>query len=80
MSDNIQLVRKDIDSICCIYRSVGEAMWDEPRDRLACRFAKRLDEKDTELTTLRGLLREAVEAPVLEEWFVRVEASLEGKP
>jgi hypothetical protein len=40
-----ELVRKDIDNICCIYASVGAAMFDEPRERLALRIAQRHDKQ-----------------------------------
>jgi hypothetical protein len=32
-------IRKDIDNICCIYASVGNAMHEEARERLAARIA-----------------------------------------
>ena len=44
-----ELVRKDIDNICCIYRSVGEAMFDEPRERLALRIAQRHEKRVADL-------------------------------
>jgi hypothetical protein len=35
-------IRKDINDICCIYRTVGEAMFEEARQRLAERIATRV--------------------------------------
>lgn len=35
-------IRKDIDSIGCIYPSVGQAMYDEPRDRLSQKISHRI--------------------------------------
>lgn len=35
-------VRRDIDAICNIYRTVGDAMFEEPRVRLAERVATRI--------------------------------------
>ncbi len=38
----VAAVQRDIDAVCNIYRSVGTAMYDEPRQRLAERIASRL--------------------------------------
>lgn len=60
MSDeNIQKALCDIDNICCIYRSVGEAMYDEVRVRLAGRFGKRLDDLTARLAAAEAALTEA---------------------
>ena len=37
--DTARLIREDIDNICCIYASVGNAMHEEARERLAARIA-----------------------------------------
>jgi uncharacterized protein YfaS (alpha-2-macroglobulin family) len=44
-----ELVRKDINNICCIYASVGAAMFDEARERLALRISQRHEKQLAEL-------------------------------
>lgn len=35
----VKLARTEVDRVCSIYRSVGEAMTDESRNRMSCAFA-----------------------------------------
>lgn len=35
-------IKKDINNIGCIYRSIGNAMYDEPRDRLSQMIARKI--------------------------------------
>lgn len=38
----VEAIKRDIDNIASIYPSVGAAMYDEPKDRLALRIATRM--------------------------------------
>lgn len=42
-------IKRDIDSICSIYPTVGEAMYDEPKSRLAQRIANRILSREKEV-------------------------------
>jgi hypothetical protein len=53
-------IRADIDAICNIYRTVGEAMYNEPRERLVMR----IDQRFTILAAENARLREALEVAV----------------
>ena len=41
----VQEIKREIQNIGCIYRSVGDALYDEPVDRLAQRIARIVEER-----------------------------------
>jgi hypothetical protein len=49
-------IRAEIDAICNIYRTVGEAMYNEPRERLVMRIDQRFNTLAAENKRLRLLL------------------------
>jgi hypothetical protein len=42
MPETSKIIREEIDAVCNVYRTAGDAMFDEVRERLSLRIAERL--------------------------------------